>query len=88
MLFAAFAAACSSELVDTADTGEVDPDCVDAQLVTYNNFGEGFIKHSCQGCHSSEAANRYGAPEDASFDDLDAVGIKLLSWRWRQDLCL
>jgi len=64
---------CSSEVIDTGDTGEIDPECVDAQLVTYNNFGESFIKHSCQGCHFSEAVNRYGAPETVSFDDLEAV---------------
>ena len=68
--------ACAAEVEDTADTNEIDPECVDAQLVTYNNFGESFMTHSCQGCHASTAPNRYGAPEEVSFDDLDAV--------WRQ----
>ena len=65
--------ACSEEPADIEETGVVDPDCIDAQLVTYNNFGKSFMTHSCQGCHASTAANRFEAPEDVSFDDLDAV---------------
>ena len=65
--------ACVEEPVEVVDTGELDPDCMDAQLVTYNNFGESFMTHSCQGCHASSAPNRFEAPEDISFDDLEAV---------------
>lgn len=64
---------CEEIPAEVSDTGEVDPDCVDAQLVTYNNFGESFMKHSCQGCHASTAPNRFEAPEDVTFDDLESV---------------
>jgi len=70
---AIFGVACSADPVDTGDTVEIDPLCEDAQLVTYNNFGKSFITHSCQGCHSSDAINRFNAPEDVTFDDLDQV---------------
>ena len=64
---------CTEDPVDVVDTGEIDPDCSDAQLVTYNNFGESFMTHSCQGCHASSAPNRFEAPEDVAFDDLESV---------------
>lgn len=66
-------ASCTEEVPDVIDTGEPDPECVDAQTVTYNNFGKSFMTHSCQGCHASTAPNRFEAPEDVSFDDIDAV---------------
>lgn len=54
----------------TAST-TVDPFCEDAPVVTWNNFGQGFVKESCQGCHASTAANRYGAPEEITFDTVE-----------------
>lgn len=52
-----------------ADTGP----CADVPLVNYNNFGQAFITHTCQGCHASTAADRYGAPEDSTFDTVEQV---------------
>jgi cytochrome c5 len=76
LLFFPFLLACTEDQVDTSETGEVDPECVDAQLVSYNNFGKSFMTHSCQGCHATTAPDRYDAPEDVSFDDLESVWDK------------
>ena len=65
---------------DTADedTGEpqepeVSEECVDAPLITYSSFGQGFIDFNCQGCHGSGAPNRQGAPESVTFDNHEEV---------------
>lgn len=56
------------------DTGEpVDPICVDAPVVTWNNFGEGFLVENCQACHASTAPNRHDAPESVTFDTEEDV---------------
>jgi len=61
-------------IVDTADTADSDTDpCADVPVVTYNNFGEGFMTENCQGCHASTTADRYGAPESVIFDTVDDV---------------
>lgn len=57
------AAACDKD-GGAADTGL----CEAAPVVTYANFGEGFMTQSCQPCHASTSANRYGAPESVVFD--------------------
>jgi uncharacterized membrane protein len=41
--------------------------------LTYDNFGGEFLQTYCNGCHSSEAGNRHGAPEAYRFDTLDEV---------------
>jgi uncharacterized membrane protein len=51
--------------------------CADVPVVTYANFGEGFVLHHCQGCHASSTPDRYGAPADVTFDTVDEV------WAWR-----
>ena len=56
---------------DTAD-----PFCAEAPVVTWNNFGNGFLRESCQGCHASTTANRYGAPEAVTFDTVEQA------WSW------
>lgn len=53
--------------------GDSGDPCADVPLINYDNFGEGFIVEACQGCHASTATNRYGAPEDVSFDTVDQV---------------
>ncbi len=54
------------------DTAEPEPDfCEDAPLLTWENFGRGFITEACQGCHASTAANRYGAPDEVIFDTVE-----------------
>ncbi len=54
----------------TGDTGTADDTgfCADAPLLTWDNFGAGFVTENCQSCHASEAADRYGAPEGVIFD--------------------
>lgn len=64
-------------LADTA--GEL-PECVDAPVVDWDNFGQGFLLQSCQGCHASTTADRYGAPEEVTFDTVDQA------WAWADDI--
>ena len=52
-----------------ADTGF----CADQPVVTWANFGQGFVLQECQGCHVSTSPTRYGAPEDVNFDTVDDV---------------
>lgn len=47
--------------------------CAEVPVVTWANFGEAFVTHECQGCHASTATERYGAPEDVSFDTVEQV---------------
>lgn len=51
-------------LDDTGDTGF----CADAPVVTWDNWGEGFIIERCQSCHASTSDNRNDAPEEVVFD--------------------
>lgn len=51
--------------------------CDNAQEVTYANFGEGFLRHNCQGCHASSTNNRHGAPENVTFDTMEDA------WKWK-----
>lgn len=52
------------------DTGEP---CVAAPAQTWDNFGQGFMIEACQGCHASTATQRYGAPQDVTFDSAAQV---------------
>ena len=81
-LFALLFAACpandaeSGEPIDTAavDTSEPDSgldECADAPVVDWDNFGQGFLLMACQGCHASTTPDRYGAPEDVTFDTVE-----------------
>ena len=49
------------------DTG-VPAWCDDAPVLTWNNFGQGFVTEHCQACHASTAEERNGAPSDVVFD--------------------
>ncbi|MCK6521209.1 hypothetical protein L6R49_07180 [Myxococcota bacterium] len=51
------------------DTGP----CADAPVLTWDNFGAGFITQECQSCHGSDVLNRQGAPEDVHFDSREEV---------------
>ncbi|MCP4809317.1 MAG: hypothetical protein GY884_28610 [Proteobacteria bacterium] len=61
--------------IDSAsESNPIDTDmCTDAPVLRWTNFGESFMTHTCQGCHASTAANRYGAPEEHTFDTVDEV---------------
>lgn len=56
-------------------TDSADP-CADVPLVNYNTFGAGFMTANCQGCHATNAPDRYGAPESVVFDTVEQV------WAW------
>ncbi len=47
--------------------------CADQPVVTYDNFGAGFLVENCQSCHASTAPDRQEAPEDVTFDTLEDV---------------
>jgi len=49
--------------------------CEDAPVVTWDNFGAGFILENCQPCHASTAAYRHGAPEETTFDSEAEVAV-------------
>lgn len=67
--------------VDSAQPDDTAPDpCADVPTVTYANFGRGFMTGNCQGCHASSAPDRYDAPEEVSFDDVDQC------WAWAVDI--
>lgn len=42
--------------------------CASAPTLTWESYGHGFMATYCLPCHSAEAPNRYGAPEDMNFD--------------------
>lgn len=50
--------------------------CRYAPTLTWNNFGEGFLVHNCQGCHASTTADRHDAPDEVFFDTVDQA------WEW------
>jgi len=62
-------------LILTACGGSDNPVCNNAPLLTYNNFGEGFLASNCQSCHASTSPNRKGAPESVTFDTPDQIQI-------------
>lgn len=62
---------------DTQDSDEVGL-CADAPVVTWANWGHGFMIEACQGCHASTATDRYGAPDSVAFDTIEEV------YQWRE----
>jgi hypothetical protein len=59
------------------DSAAIDPFCDDQPVVTWANFGAGFLLGACQGCHASTTPDRHGAPEGVSFDNVDEA------WAWQ-----
>ena len=47
---------------------EVTALCLEAPVVTWDNFAAGFVAESCQSCHASTSEDRNGAPSDVVFD--------------------
>ena len=58
------------ETADSVASGDI---CDDPPVVTYSNFGEGFMTQNCQPCHASTATDRFGAPSDVTFDTEEEV---------------
>jgi len=59
------AVACNKTSSD--DSGVPDSECTD---LTWDNYGEGYLRSWCNGCHSSEVSGdgREGAPVGMDFD--------------------
>lgn len=60
----------SAETGDTAvpsDTAAPDA-CSEGPVVTYDNFGAGFLTQHCTSCHAATAPDRHEAPADVVFD--------------------
>ncbi len=55
------------------DDDSVDPFCDGVPLLTWGNFGSGFVTENCQGCHASTSVNRHDAPEEVTFDTASQV---------------
>ena len=54
--------------------------CDEIPDVTYESFTEGFFLENCQGCHSSTAQDRHGAPESVTFDTEAEI------WSWATEI--
>jgi hypothetical protein len=57
------------------DETDVDPLCVDAPVLTWDNFGRGFLTQNCQSCHASTSLDRQDAPVDITFDTEADVAV-------------
>jgi uncharacterized membrane protein len=69
-LVVACAAACGDEAASERPAW-----CAEAPLVTWENFGAGFITGNCQPCHASTSVARHDAPESVVFDTHDDVRL-------------
>ena len=60
-----------NDTASVADSGapDVDPACDGLPVVTWANFGAGFMLQQCQSCHADTAADRRGAPEGVGFGE-------------------
>jgi len=50
-----------------------DDACADPPIITYDNFGRGFLTQNCQPCHSADTTDRHGADPSVTFDSYDEV---------------
>lgn len=55
---------------DAGSSGETLGGGEESDLVTYDNFADGFVRDWCRGCHSAELGEdqRAGAPLEVNFD--------------------
>jgi uncharacterized membrane protein len=78
--------ACHGSGGDSAPESGATPtnSCTGAPIVTWDNFGAGFLNESCDSCHASTVtgAARNNAPEAVSFD------TKEEAWSWADDILL
>ena len=63
------------------DTGDTPAICSGEQALNYDTFGAGFLSLYCQGCHASDSLDRYGAPENVIFDNVDQALAQVVSIR-------
>jgi len=58
----------------SGDTAADEPAiCVGAPVVTWDNFGAGFVTQYCDACHASTTLDRHDAPDDVTFDTEDEI---------------
>lgn len=66
------ATACGGTEPGASDSGgstvELDADCAEQPVLTWENFGDGFLTENCQACHASTSTDRRGAPAGVVFD--------------------
>ena len=67
--------ACSGDSGPTVNTPFSEARCENGTDLTWETFGEPFMRDYCTSCHGSDlfGGAREGAPVDANFDDLDTV---------------
>jgi uncharacterized membrane protein len=84
MAFLLLALACADGGGDSASPSDSGPtgECADAPVVTWDNFGAGFLTENCDACHSATVTGdaRNGAPEKVTFD------TKEQAWSWAEDI--
>ncbi len=71
MLVMLFLSACGEDSMQAAPPTEMTQDiCMSPESPTWENFGQGFTRNFCRGCHSSMLApdQRRGAPEGVDFE--------------------
>ena len=47
--------------------------CTQRASLQWEYFGAAFFSTYCNSCHSENAPNRFGAPENINFDDFESV---------------
>jgi uncharacterized membrane protein len=57
-----------SALTDTACSAEEE-----GYALTWSSWGQGFFRTYCDACHAADSPQRFGAPEDVSFDTLEEL---------------
>lgn len=68
--------------VDSAPVDSAAAFCDGVPVVAYTNFGEGFLRENCQGCHASTAPDRHDAPASVVFDTVEdawALAARILA---------
>ncbi|MSP55356.1 MAG: hypothetical protein EXR69_07115 [Myxococcales bacterium] len=70
---------CAGEPADTGPACEVD---AGGGHPTWSNFGEAFFITYCDACHAAESPNRFGAPDEMTFDTEDEVRSQTPSIRY------
>ncbi len=77
VLVAGLSAATAACDTDTASPVAADTSCAEGPATSWANFGEGFFRTYCQGCHAASAQDRHGAPAAVVFDTTGEVA----AWR-------
>ncbi|MEN0064832.1 MAG: hypothetical protein AAGA48_21990 [Myxococcota bacterium] len=72
-LFGLLGCATTSETTTTPEA-----ECATAPVLTWANFGQGFLIENCQACHASTSPNRQGAPTTVFFDREEDA------WMWSE----